>query len=200
LNRIIDSRTVKLSLAVSLIDDFTKKTPLGSVKVSLKDRKHEAIKNLSGYYVFLDLPDETYTVQVKSDFYFDENVDATLSSLDSRNPVKEIWLTPKPSYPFPPGATLVRGTVYDTSQKTVPDAVVQISEKNLKNATSEKGEFVLYFRPLKESEIVRDNGKRFVKGQAGKRIRIKATKNGRLGEEDIEIEEGSTNIIYIHLT
>ncbi|MBE9594102.1 MAG: hypothetical protein IMF19_11575, partial [Proteobacteria bacterium] len=155
----------KLSFAISLLDDYSKGKPIGRVDVSLKDRKEKSVKNLSSYYLFLDLPVGTYTVQVKSDYYFDEDSDPiTPSQLDPKNPIVYKYLKPKPSYPFPPGATLIRGMVYDSAGKAVSDAKVKVRGKDVENKTTEEGEFVLYFGPLTEDEIIREDGKRFVKG------------------------------------
>ena len=105
-----DKHTIKLSLAVLAIDDYTKDRPIGEINISLKeDSKPKAIKNPSGYHLFLDLPNDPYTIQIKSRFYFDEEVEVTLSSLDPIKPVKEVNLKPNPSYPFLPGTTLIRG-------------------------------------------------------------------------------------------
>jgi hypothetical protein len=199
MSRILESHTRRLSLAICLIDNYANKPPLGAVNISLKYQKYKATGSPSGYYVFLNLPDETYTVQARSDFYFDEDVEVTPSSLNLLNPVKKIWLKPNPAYPFPLGATLIRGLVLDSNKKTVSDAMVEITGKNIKTVTSEKGEFVLCFPPLKETEIIKENGKRFVKGNGNKKIHIKATHLAGLGETDIEVEEGSTSIKYIQL-
>lgn len=69
----------RLALAVFVADDYApNKPPLGSIKVLIKNRNLEAIKNPSGYYLFLNLPDSNYSVQTKSDYYFDQEVDITI--------------------------------------------------------------------------------------------------------------------------
>ena len=56
---ILDQRfSTKLSVAICLADDFTEKREIkGSVKVSIPEKKLNAIRNPSGYYNFLDIPD-----------------------------------------------------------------------------------------------------------------------------------------------
>lgn len=274
----LERHTTKLSFAVSLQDDYSKGKPRGRVEVSLKDRKEKAIRNLSSYYLFLDLPDGTYTVQVRSDYYFDEESDINLPRpvdfafrsgsggaepdsteallqdisglrdrdvlefdnesdpperrmifLDSdpttnkihwegdprggleydygedakiRLPVPEnliirMMLKPKPSYPFPPGATLIRGMVYDSAEEAVSGARVRVKGKEIENKTTEKGEFVLYFGPLTEDEIIEEDGKRFVKGDGDKIIRLEVE---RVTEPiELEAEEGKITSVIIRI-
>nr|CBH39148.1 conserved hypothetical protein [uncultured archaeon] len=107
----LERHSTKLSLAVSLLDDYSKGKPIGRVEVSLKGRKEKPVKNLSSYYLFLKLPDDSYTVQVRSDFYFDEELDIDLAGFKEPTAIN---LKPKPSYPFSAGATLIRGAVANT--------------------------------------------------------------------------------------
>lgn len=166
----LERHSTRLSFAVFLLDDYSMGKPIGRVDVFLKGRKEKPIKNLSSYYLFLDLPDDSYIVQVRSDYYFDEDLDTT-AGLDPKNPVI-ITLKPKPSYPFPPGATLIRGMAYDSAGKTVSDAKVRVKGKDVENKTTKKGEFVLYFGPLTEDEIIEEDGKRFVKWDGDKIIHL----------------------------
>lgn len=147
-----DVLTTKLSLAVWLIDDYTKKELIGSAKVKLKEGDIEAIKNISGYYCFIDLTAENYTVGIESDFYFPKEETVDTSALDPKNPVVAIELKPKPSYPFPGHATLVRGLVEGAGGPVV-NADMEVVGKTIKTITDEKGEFVLYFEGIKEENI-----------------------------------------------
>jgi hypothetical protein len=61
-----------LSIALWLIDDYTGEEPVGPIKVIIKKSKIKGFKNLSGYYIFTDLADGNYTVDIESDFYFNE--------------------------------------------------------------------------------------------------------------------------------
>lgn len=68
-----DKRITRLSVALWLIDDYAKKEPIGNVSVKIKKPfKKEAFKNPSGYYIFTDLADGSYTVGIESDLYFPE--------------------------------------------------------------------------------------------------------------------------------
>ncbi len=183
---LLERRTVKLSLVVRPLDDYSNGDPVGRLEVSLKGRK--AIKNPSSYYLFLDLPDDTYIVQVRSDYYFDVDSETiNPAELDPKNPVVTITLKPKPSYPFPPGATLIRGMVYDTAVKAVSGAKVRIQGRDIENKTTEKGEFVLYFKSLTDEEIIKEGGKRFVKGNGDKIIHLEVEYDELIKTIELEV-------------
>ncbi|MGB3457898.1 MAG: carboxypeptidase-like regulatory domain-containing protein [Halobacteriota archaeon] len=272
----LERHSTKLSLAVSLLDDYSKAKPIGWVEVSLKGRKEKPIRNLSSYYLFLDLPDDAYTVQMGSDYYFDEysgtylfswanvpgddsdrllrflvddlDIDwaenaeihksddgktirifkdensaeikideekekATLKISDGRTHdlkvksengklklyklVVNITLKPRPSYPFPPGATLIRGKVHDSAGEVVSGAKVRVKEKGVENETTEKGEFVLYFGPLTEDEIIREEGKRFVMGDSDKTLHLEVEYDSVIETIEFEAEEGEITSVMI---
>lgn len=127
----LERHSTKLSLAVSLLDDYSKREPIGGVDVSLEGRKEKGIRNLSFYYLFLDLPDDSYTVQVGSDFYFDEELDIDLAGFGGPTAIN---LKPKPSYPFSAGATLIRGAVANTGIT----AKIMAPEENKSAAIADK--------------------------------------------------------------
>lgn len=189
----LERHTAKLSFAVSLLDDYSKGTPIGHVEVCLKGRKEKPIKNLSSYYLFLNLPDDSYIVQARSEYYFDEDLEVNTTGRDPKNPVI-IILKPKPSYPFPPGATLIRGVVYDSAEKAVPGAKVRVKGRDVESKTTEHGEFVLYFGPLTEDEILKEDGKRFIKGN-GDKITLEVTYDGETKSGELEAEEGKTTSV-----
>lgn len=154
----------KLSLAINLIDDYSPGEIVGEVGVSLKGLVMNPVRNPSGYYLFLNLPENNYTVQVKGgEFYFDtgkENVNPT--DLDKRNPVINITLYPTPSYPFPPTATLIMGRVQDSMGKGIPNAVLNVGESDIQARTTGKGDFVIYFKGLKKDDVTLIDGKKLV--------------------------------------
>lgn len=188
--------TTRLSLAVLLIDDYTGQRPTGRVKVYLEGLEWENAGNRSGYYLFPDLPGSRYRVRVEAEYYFDESAPVNLPDLDSKNPVLQIKLKPKPSYPFPPGSTLIRGMVRDIGENAVHGAVVNVLEKNVNNITNEKGEFVLYFKGLTEEDIDKIGGKRFIKENGGQEVRLKAAVDSRAGYAVLEkVEEGQAALL-----
>lgn len=80
-----DTITTNLSLAISLIDDFTKREATGHLKVMIKEGNISPVKNLSGYYVFTDLADGIYTVKIASEFYFPEERVIDVSKIKALN-------------------------------------------------------------------------------------------------------------------
>jgi hypothetical protein len=185
--------TTRLSMAVSLVDDYTGKQPEGKVKVFLKGKKIKSIKNPSGYYLFLDLPEKEYIVRVEASYYIQAEIPGKPAELDPLAPVIEIELKPKPSYPFPTGATLIRGMVRDVHEKPVEDAGVEVVGMEVSNRTTEKGEFLLYFKELGEEDLV---SKKFIKGIMGKKLRLKAAQGSKIGFMDLEqVEEGKTTVL-----
>lgn len=81
-----DTRIIRLSLALWLADDFTKKVPFGKINVKMKKGDiHiddcdkgvkagflKAVKNPSGYYIFTELTQTKYSLCINSDYYFPE--------------------------------------------------------------------------------------------------------------------------------
>lgn len=182
-----------VSFALNLIDSFSQKHPTGWVKVFIKGCKPKIIKNPSGYYVFLDMPGNTYTVGIKSQFYFEKEVLVELSALTPGNPVKNVTLKPLPSYPFPGGTTLIRGVVNDPDENPASNAEVEVVGKSMSTITTEKGEFVFYFKGLTKNDIIKDGIKRFVKGNPGKIMTLEAVKGPESGGGQLdEVEECTT--------
>jgi len=168
-----DKLTTILSLAVRLIDDFTERETIGSIKVTIKEGDIKAFKNLSGYYLFSDMNTGNYNVAVGSDFYLPEETAVNIPQPDPKNPVVEISLKPRPSYLFPSYATLVRGLVSDGSP--VAKAEVEVVGKPIKTLTDEKGEFVLYFKGIEIENIT-----------------VEIKKGGNTKSVNTTIEEGKT--------
>lgn len=147
--------SISLSFAVWIFDDYTRKKPSGEVRVTLKEKNVadiKAVKNMSGYYVFCGLPEGNYTLRVESENYFpEERLVDTNSFVDSKEPVVEIFLRPRPSCHFPDRATLLRGML-----AVEPDLLAGIRLKvTLKpsgletwGVADERGEFVFYFREI----------------------------------------------------
>lgn len=147
-----DVITTRLTFAVWLIDGFTQQMPAGSVQVRLAGGGMSAPKNLSGYFLFNDLAAGTYTVHAESDLYLPVEETVDTSTLDPKNPVRQIILKPAPNYPFSAGATLVRGIV--TNGVPVAGADVSVTGKPISTSTDGRGEFVLYFRGIKTETIM----------------------------------------------
>jgi hypothetical protein len=188
-----------LSLAVSLHDDFaSNRGPIGRIKVSLQEEERQAIHNLSGYYLFTDVEAGDYTIQVNSEHYFDAEKEVTLPLPDPKNPVVDITLNPIPSYPFPPGATLIKGVVKNSEEQPVSEATVTVLSPEMANQTTEKGEFALYFTGLTEEDVIKVNNKRFVRGNGDQTLTLEVTHPDYTSKQvQIEAEESKTTSILI---
>ena len=195
-----EERVAKLSLAVLLQDDFApNKRTIGKVKVSIKEQHLQATQNLSGYYIFMDVLDGDYTIQVISDYYFNIEEEVTLPVPDPRNPVKSITLIPVPYYPFPSGTTLVKGVVKDElSAQPVAGANVRILNPEVGSRTTKKGEFALYFTGLKEQDVIKVNKKKYVKGDTNQNLTLEIIHPDYADKQvNIEVEENKTTSITI---
>ena len=169
-----DVITTNLSLAVWLTDENTGEKPIGRIKVTLDEGEMKAFKNLSGYHCFTDLYHKDYNLNIESDFYFPANKTIAIPLPYPEKPVDDnIILKPKPVYPFPVSATLVRGLVSNTGP--VVKALVSVTGKTIETITDERGEFVLYFKGIKEEDIT-----------------IKIRKDGNTKAVNTTIEEGKT--------
>lgn len=168
----IDGREVVLdttlvthvSLVVALVDSYTNAQAIGRVRVLLKELSQEGRLNPSGYFLFLNIRDGIYTVCVESEHYLDEEIVLSVPASPPEHPLVTIFLQPRPSYPFPPGATLIRGLVHDAVDNPIADARVDIVGRNIANHSVQNGEFVLSFGALREQDVIRVNRKTFVKG------------------------------------
>ena len=158
-----DIRSINLSFAVWLIDDYTKGKPIGRIQVGIKETGKKTIENLSGYYCFTGLLGENYTVSIRSDLYFPEEIIVDMSAFsDPNNRVVEIngepevALKPSPVYPFPENATLLRGVVRDAINVDEPirNAKVKVMEYGLETTTDENGNFVLYLSEIENEKEV----------------------------------------------
>ena len=195
----LECRTTKLSLAVFLRDDYSGGMPICEVNVSLKEGAENPIKNPGSYYLFLNLPGDAYTVRVMSNHYFaEESGTIDITELDPADPVVSITLKPDPSYPFPPGATLIRGMVYDSEGKSVSGARVSVLGIDTWNKTTEQGEFVLYSGALTEDEIIKEGGEMFVKGDNNSKIiHLEVEYSGVIKTTELQVKEGETTSVVI---
>jgi hypothetical protein len=199
----------KRSLVIILIDNFTKKYPLGKVYVTMSGQTYKALKNPSGNYLFLNIPIKTYTPQIKSDFYIDQQHLVQLLPITKDNTeqektapiVKQIILEPKPNYPFPNGTTLIRGIVTNQEGKAVPNAKVTVAEKSMTISTTEKGEYVFYFKKLTSNDItIKKDNKRFLKPQKTRANTTVFTIEAKLDNKKINatingLEEGTCQTV-----
>lgn len=195
----IGSSTKKLSLAINLLDNYTSRGVVNNLDVLIKDLNVKPIRNPSGYYLFFDLPDDNYTVQVKGgEYYFDEEKEAVRpENLDELNPVIDIILKPAPPYYFPATATLIRGHLEDSGGGGIPGAVLRIKGLDTRARTNNKGEFVIYFKGLKKNDVITVDGKMLVKINGKNPVFEIKHPNHKSVTKTVEVVEGITTSLSI---
>jgi hypothetical protein len=163
-----DERTARVSLAVQVADDFAPRgRPLGEIAVTLQGQHRAPVVTPGGYRVFLELPAGPAVVDVRGRFYLDESRTVNVPLADRRNPLLTVTLTPRWSYPFPEGTTLVRGRVLDPDGSALGGAQVELAGAGRQTRTSEDGRFVLYITGLSEEEVTTSGGRLLVRASGG---------------------------------
>ncbi|QGQ96650.1 hypothetical protein EHS13_18085 [Paenibacillus psychroresistens] len=120
-------RSVKIktsfSFAVSLIDSYTSAPAIGKDHiVSIQGLTVKPIPKIDGYYIFTDLPIQSYQVVVQSKFYVQEIIEVSLDLLDSNEPILYVPLMPNSQYPFGEEATSLVALVKDAQENAVYQA------------------------------------------------------------------------------
>ena len=191
----LESKITWLSLAVHLLDGYTKSEPRGWVEVFIEGRGKKPVRNPSFYYLLLDLPADNYSLRIESEYYFDEKKEVK----DTNDPSMPLVITirPMPHYPFPPGETLVRGILKDSNDKSVSEAGLSWKAGKGEGWTTRKGEYVMYFKGLTEEDIEKDeSGRRFlIQGQQDRKLKIDVMHGDvtkTLSISDVELEKTNT--------
>lgn len=165
-------QTTRLTVAVRVVDSFTGKVPSTDLTVTVGEFDVLPVRNPSGYYCFLDLPDNPITVTVNGgERYLD--VTETVDPAAHDPPAVDIEVTPSPAYRFPPGATLIRGIIReggsdensdDNGEKPpIAGATVSLRHIDREAVTNENGEFVLFITNITDEDVVQtDDGRRVI--------------------------------------
>lgn len=96
----------RFSLAVCLLDaNHTDNPRLAGAAVTLEGVLSKPVRKASGWFIFTDLQEGTYRLNVNIPDYFSESIEIVV---DAGHPVVYVPLIPLPSYPFVEGATLLR--------------------------------------------------------------------------------------------
>lgn len=194
----LERSITQAAIILYLVDDFTGDAVTGQVKVSLKDYKIKPRRNPSGYYVFTDLASGDYQYAIESDGF--EKFENTVTLLEDQIPENAILinLVPLPSYPFPAGVTLIRGTVFEKeNQEPIKDVSVELKlkGKEVTAKTSDEGQFVFYLPRLKQAMWKKVNGRPLVKADDDTpNLTPKFTKNGYQDGQLLLITEGTETV------
>jgi hypothetical protein len=160
----VESLTSNVSVAVRLRDDFSKEWFLvDKTRVFVKESGREALENPSKYRVFLDLAGASFTVRVENKYYFEQEVGVAIAGLNPRHPLVSVTMIPRCRYPFPRGATLIRGRIVDSAAAPVAGATIMVTGTAMSNRSEPEGQFVLYFGPAREEDVVLQNNERLMK-------------------------------------
>lgn len=149
--------------AVRLQDDFSQQGFLvADTRVFLKENGRLAWENPGRLQVFTDLSGSNFTTVIENKYYFPREVVVNVPSLNPRTPLVNVTMKPNYLYPFPSGSTLIRGQVVSSANGPIAGASVTLVGKPISNLTDPEGRFVIYFPPLAEEEITRQNNQRLV--------------------------------------
>ncbi|MED1946535.1 MULTISPECIES: hypothetical protein [Brevibacillus] len=114
------------SYAVRLVDMYTKGAPFrSSLSVRLASHPQVPIEKGDGWYIFTDLPDGIYTLNISSREYMDRSVTFSVITGSTSYSERIIYLHPSPAYPFRSGDSLVRGRACVTDGSPAGGACVQ---------------------------------------------------------------------------
>lgn len=169
-----------LSIAFYLRDGYSKSQAKGNIQVSLKSSGKSAMQNPSGCYTFVDLPKGKYIVKIESEYYIYDEIE--YEAYTKGAVCGEVFdLIPAPNYPFfSADETLVRGKISDAAKNPLADADIYSSvftgdlkrreapkedpKYYMASKTDSRGEFVLFFGPLKSEMIRWEEGVNYIKG------------------------------------
>ena len=150
----------RLSAALWPFDTVSQRRGEAELEVRVRGTKRVAVRNLSGFYCFLDLPDGTYPLVVTATGadegrFLPLSLDLVVPVVqpgEDRDPVLEIPLLPAPGYPFPSRCTVVRGCVLRSADgPPVPGAVVRLEGDPTPHETTATGGFAFSVEPPEAS-------------------------------------------------
>lgn len=173
---LMEQRRVRVSFAVRLIDDYTKQSGLvGDTVVRIVGNGRAGFQNASKYHVFTDVRETNVTVRVENPYYHSRDVAVNIVTLNPRNPVVVVTLSPNTLYPFPAGSTIVRGSVIDTGSNPIEGATVSAIGGTVTVRSGARGGFALYWGPLKEDDVEIVGGRRELTIGGSTTIRLRAS-------------------------
>lgn len=103
-------QTLRVSLVVTLIDDFTGRVITGSNARAWIENEKPPIKKNEGWSVFVNLSGGEYTVFAEGGFYNRAVCDVSVTAENGAYTDLKMRLTPSTSYPLPRGTTIITGT------------------------------------------------------------------------------------------
>ncbi len=152
--KLLEKRKTRLSMAILPRDDFSPEEGIkGDYEIRLKGNGRHPLKHRTGYFLFLDLPEGKHTIITESRFYITTGIEIDTNELNPKMPVTEMTLKPNSDYPFPPEATLIKGTITDPEGNPVSNARVRVKKRDESTTTDKNGSFVLYFKGIQGDKL-----------------------------------------------
>lgn len=109
-------RTTRCSLVVAPVDIWTRRIPAPSaLTVALVGVHRKPIRKPNGTYLFLDLPDDSYLLNIYSPSFIPVNQWIETGHLNTLHPVVTVPLLPGPGYLYPANSTALRFQLIDSS-------------------------------------------------------------------------------------
>lgn len=156
----------KLSLALFLKDGFSDKKLKGNYEIKLQGSnisyklsyveklkdyyveyegtRRPPVKHRTGHLLFMNLPEEEYTLTVEGNYYSKIESGVNTGTLGQKLPVFELKLNP----------SMIKGTITDKTGVPIEGAEIKVKERNETATTDKEGVFHLYFKDIVNSEDV----------------------------------------------
>lgn len=123
----------KVSLVIRVFDDYTLKPINNPISIFLNGRLRKPIKKDDGCFIFINLEENRYEVEMKSENYFDEILKINMEELDKLNPVVNIRLKLKPMFFNHKDGTIIKYRLIDENNS------LPIANKEVKVILSTRG-------------------------------------------------------------
>lgn len=113
-----------VSLVLRFFDDYDLKAIENGVSIYLNEYSFKPIRKAGGYFIFTNLENDIYKIEIKSELYLDEILNVNLKDLDNLNPVINIRLKPKPKYFFKEDGLIIRFKVLDKNEMPIKNGQI----------------------------------------------------------------------------
>ncbi len=104
---VLQKINIRLSKIILLLDAFSEEPVERGVQIQTRQGKKPVAKS-SGYFLFLDMEQEEFTVEITSPLYRTRRI---CLRADGGREAEEIFLYPSPAYPVKPGTTIICGEI-----------------------------------------------------------------------------------------
>ncbi len=145
----------RLTFAVLLKDElYPDKKAIGDLFLKAPGIRKPIIRNSTGYYLFMDLPQGKYTLTAGGKFYKQEDFLVDTESVNPKQPCVDLFLKPKANYPFPEGTTILKGRIVDMENKPVHNASIKIKAMDTGTTSEADGNFFMIFKDINEDKNI----------------------------------------------